>query len=132
MKHQCCGMFKKFNPDCQAPVADEWFCEETSVKIKIQQNNPHQLVWGQNTAFGKREKGKISLDTRNLRSADDRLFTICNTIPNIVDKMGPSGDHCSRPRVEQSDQSVNPKIHSNGMPKIHNEGDHTLRVIDVE
>nr|CAI5832533.1 unnamed protein product [Callosobruchus analis] len=106
--------------------------KKQALKSRSNKTTPINLYGVKTPHSAKERRAKFPLDTRNLRSADDRLFTICNTIPNIVDKMGPSGDHCSRPRVEQSDQSVNPKIHSNGMPKIHNEGDHTLRVIDVE
>nr|CAH7713294.1 unnamed protein product [Callosobruchus chinensis] len=102
------------------------------LKSRSNKTTPINL-YGVKTPHSARERRtKFPLDTRNLRSADDRLFTICNTLPNMVDEMGPSGDHYTQPKAQHSGQSVKPKIHTNGVPRIQNQGDHALRVVDVE
>ncbi|VEN35677.1 unnamed protein product [Callosobruchus maculatus] len=102
------------------------------LKSRSNKTTPINL-YGVKTPHSARERRtKFPLDTRNLRSADDRLFTICNTLPNTADEMGPSGDHYSHPKAEPSGQSAKPEIHTNGVPRVYNEGDHALRVIDVE
>ncbi|CAH1968219.1 unnamed protein product [Acanthoscelides obtectus] len=101
------------------------------LKSRSNKTTPINLYDIKTPQSAKERRTKFPLDTRNLKSADDRLFTICNTLPNATSEMGPSGDHYSQLR-ELSGQ--NKKLpYSNGMPRMHNEGgDRNLTVIDVE